>query len=143
MKRMALAIVGAIVVFLAGYWPQHSQLTAARAEVQQLGARLATAESRVRLGDLLGRLLRTSDAVSAKNYGEAAGLSSAFFDAVRQETTATPANDAASVLRTLLQTRDRVTTMIAATDPGLPGLLKDHERSLRRALGYPIGDSSP
>ena len=144
MKRAAALVVIVLVAiaYIAGFWPQHRQLTDARGQIQSLRDRLTAAEARLRLADVLGQLLRLSDAVAAKNYGEAATLSSSFFDAVRAEATRADGPDVRATLQDILKTRDRVTTAIVGTDPALPSVLKEHERTLRRALGYPVGGTS-
>jgi hypothetical protein len=86
-------------------------------------------------------LLRLSDAVRAKNYSEAATLSSAYFDAVREEAARANA-DAAVPLNIILKSRDQVTAAIAGTDAGLDVTLREHEQQLRRALGYPTSTPS-
>lgn len=140
MKR-AILIAAVIVVglaYLAGFWPQHRQLSDVRRQLQETQARLTAADARIRLGDVLGQLLALSDAVAAKNYGQAATLSSTFFDAVRNEAAQAPQPEVTSTLQTILNARDRVTTAIAGTDPGVTSILKEQERSLRRVLGYPV-----
>ncbi len=143
MKRAIL--IGAVIVvglaYLAGFWPQHRQLSDVRGQLQEAQTRLAAAEARIRLGDVLGRLLALSDAVAAKNYGQGATLSSAFFDAVRSEATRAAQPEVNSTLQEILSARDRVTTAIAGADPALTGILKEEERSLRRVLGYPVDGS--
>ena len=141
MKRI-LAVVAVVVValaYLAGFWPQHRQLTVARTENLGLQQRLAEAESRVRLAAVLGQLLRLSDAVTTRNYGEAATLSSSFFDSVRAEAARPNPPAVTEALERMLRTRDQVTSAIAQTDPSVSVSLKEHERTLRRALGYPVG----
>lgn len=143
MKRAILIAVVIVVglAYVAGFWPQHRQLTDARGQLQDTQTRLAAAEARIRLGDVLGRLLALSDVVAAKNYGEAATLSSSFFDTVRTEASRATLPEVTATLQEILKARDRVTTAIAGTDPALSGVLKEQERSLRRALGYPVEGS--
>lgn len=143
MKNIWLGVGAAIIVvaFVAGFWPQHRQLTTSQATVATLQAQLGAAEARLRLAAVLGQLLRVQDAVRSKNYGDAANLSSAYFDAVRQETARADA-ETRGVLDGLLKSRDQVTTSIASTDAGLDVTLRLHERQLRRALGYPTSDAS-
>ena len=138
MKRIYAGATAALVViaFLIGFWPQHRQRTASQALAVTLRTRLEAAEARLRLSHVLGQLLRLSDAVRAKNYGEAATLSSAYFDVVRQEATRSNA-DGAGTLNTLLKSRDQVTTAIASADATLDLTLREHEQQLRQALGYP------
>ncbi len=127
---MWLAVGAAIIVvaFVAGFWPQHRQLTTFQATVVTLQAQLGAAAGCLRLA-------------AGTHYGEAANLSSAYFDAVRQEA-ARADGETRGVLDGLLKSRDQVTTSIASTDPGLDVTLRLHERQLRRALGYPISDAS-
>ena len=140
MKRyLAGGIVVAVALaYVAGFWPQQRRLSDAQAQILTLEDRLAAAEGRVRLAEVLGRLLHLSDAVTAKNYGEAATLSSAFFDSVGREASRTDRPDVKAALESILGTRDQVTTAIAGTDPMLSVTLNDHERTLRRVLGYPV-----
>lgn len=144
MKRL-LAIIVVVVValaYLAGFWPQHRRLIDAQAQIQMLEGRLAAAEGRVRLAEVLGQLLHLSDAVTAKNYGEAATLSSSFFDSVRFEASRTDQSGVKDALEGILKARDQVTTAIAGTDPTLSASLKEHERTLRRVLGYSVSATS-
>jgi len=141
-----VAIIGVavlvVVTFLAGFGPQHRRLMESQNQVRSLQERLTAAETRVRLGEILGQLLQLSDAVRGKNFGQAATLSSAFFDAVRQEVSRANPPEATNALNSILQTRDRVTTAIAGTDAGLESILRQHEEALRRALGYPTSGPS-
>jgi len=144
MKRL-LAIVIVVVValaYLAGFWPQHRRLTDAQAQNLALEGRLAAAEDRVRLAEVLGQLLRLSDAVAVKNYGEAATLSSSFFDSVRVEASRADQPAVKEALEGILRARDQVTTAIAGTDPSLSTSLKEHERALRQVLGYSVSTPS-
>ncbi len=136
---LGLGAASIVLVFLAGFWPQHRQLTASQAAATALRAQLDAAEARIRLSEVLGQLLRLSDAVRSKNYGEAASLSSRYFDTVRQEASRA-GEETRGVLNGILGSRDQVTTAIAATDAGLELTLRDHERRLRRALGFPTSD---
>lgn len=141
MRRAILSVVVVLiaVAYIAGFWPEHRQLTDVRSQLQETQMRLAAADGRLRLAEVLGRLLTLSDAVAVKNYGEAATLSSSFFDAVRAEASRAEQPDVTTSLRAILNVRDQVTTAIAAADPSLSTVLKEQERSLRRALGYPVG----
>ena len=142
MKRLLAIVVVVALAYLAGFWPQHRRLTDAQAQNLALEGRLAAAEGRVRLAEVLGQLLRLSDAIADKNYGEAATLSSSLFDAVRVEASRAERPDVRGTLEGILNTRDRVTTAIAGTDPSLATVLKEQERTLRRALGYPVSGPS-
>jgi hypothetical protein len=146
MKKNAIiagvGVVALVIAYLAGYWPQHSQVNETRAQMQDLQTRLTAAEGRVRLGEVLGHLLRLSDAVAARNYGDASTLSSVFFDSVRTEATRADRPDVRTMLETIHATRDRVTSAIATADSTLGATLKEHEKTLRRSLGYPVNGAT-
>jgi hypothetical protein len=143
---VVLLFVGA---FLAGYWPQRERVSRAQAAAAEAEHRLAEARSRLaeleardRLGRAFGRFLALEDAVASGNYGEAAGLSSAFFDAVHAEAglagaTVRPALDA------ILMRRDTVTAGVARGDASVREALVPIARELRRALGHPVPPLAP
>jgi len=86
MKRALFNVVVLIAgAYKGGYWPEHRRLRDAEAQERSLQDRLNAAEAHVRLGDILKRSLRVSDAVAAPNNAEADALSSAYFDGVRGE----------------------------------------------------------
>ncbi len=140
MKRALFAVVVVLIAaaYLAGFWPQHQRLTEADNEVQALQQKLAAAEARLRVGDLLGQLLRLSDAVMAHNYGQATTLSSDYFDRVREEVPRAGRPEVTQALQRILQTRDQVTSALARTDPSVASTLRDQELTLRQSLGYPV-----
>jgi hypothetical protein len=134
----ALTIVAA---FVAGFWPEHRQLGEARDRIQSLNERLSDAEERVRLGQLLGQVLRLNDAVTERNFGIAAADATTYFDAVRGELANARRAEVKSALDQILKTRDAVTARLARTDPAVSETLRQQELLLRRTLGYPMGAS--
>jgi hypothetical protein len=139
--RRAVFILVLILIagaYAAGYWPEHRLRMEAAGQVETLRAQLAGAESRLRLGVVLGRLLRVSDAVAARNYGDAADASSIYFDRVREDAAAVEGADARLVLARILTSRDAVTSALARTDASVSVILREQEVDLRRALGYPV-----
>ncbi len=143
MKRVTMAaiLVAIAAAFAGGFWSQHQRAVTAETEAGRLRGQLAAANDRVKLGEVLGDLLRLSDAVSARNYGEAASLSSAFFDHAREESARTSSDDVKRALIDVLATRDQVTAAIVQTDPSLAEILRRHGLTLRRALGYAVRSS--
>lgn len=144
MKRylgiVVICLVGAVVLaglgFLTGYWPEHQRRQALEGQVSSLEAELADAQTRVRLGGLLGQLLAAEDAVSAQNYGQAQALSSEFFDAVRAESGRTAAGSSKDALDKVVQMRDAATKSLTRGEPQALTLLRDAETLLRNELGF-------
>ncbi len=69
-------------------------------------------------------------------------LASVFFANIRAETSRTDQPAVRDALEGILRTRDQVTAAIAQSDLSLSDTLKEDERVLRHALGYPLNASS-
>lgn len=130
-----------VVAFLCGFWPQHRRAVTAETQVNRLNGQLAAADDRVKAGEVLGLLLNLIDTVSARNYGQAASASSAFFDRARQESARTNNGDVKRALDAIVAGRDVVTTAIVQADPSLPETLRQDGLTLRGALGYAVPSS--
>lgn len=140
MKRNVaiFVIVLAGVAFLAGYWPERQRRLALEAQLTSMRVELEGAQTRVRLGGLLGQLLAAEDMVSAQNYGEAQALSSKLFDAVRAEATRTAAGSSKNALEKVVLMRDTVTASLTRGDPQALTQLREAESLVRSALGFPL-----
>jgi hypothetical protein len=144
---VVLLVAGA---FAAGWWPERTrrqqaeaELAEARRQQSEARSRLDAAEAQVRLGSLLGQLLALDDAVAAGNFGEAQGLSSPFFDRVREEAARSGDAPARAALEAVLTRRDAVTAGLARGEPKVREALAPIARELRRALGYPLPALAP
>jgi hypothetical protein len=141
-----IAAVATIVLmtgaFLAGYLPEHQRRTAAEQESVTLRERLAAAEARVRVGQLLGQVLSLREVVMRQNYGQAQDLSSAFFNSVRDEATATPPSEFRDALNDVLSRRDAITASLTRADPGAGEMLHAIAVRMRGVLGYALPPES-
>ena len=134
-----LLVVVALVAaaYVAGFWPQRERISALQAENVTLQQRVAAAEARVRAGVLLGELLTLKEIVQDLNYGQARGLSSPFFEHVRAEAGRTTDAGLKQALESILAVRDPLTVALTQGDAAALGHLREAERGLRQALGYP------
>lgn len=140
---LLIGIVLLASAYMAGFWPERQRSREARDQAERLEVRVAELEARVRLGEILGLLLRLSDAVVARNYGDASDHATAYFDRVAAEMSAEGQAGALAVLQTVHQTRDRVIAALARTEPMVIETLREQEHALRRALAYPVPDRIP
>ena len=142
MRVKGLLVIAAAAVlagaYLTGYWPERRVRIASQTEVGALETRLATAEARIRVGEILGRALTLKEVVMRQNYGQGLELSSPFFDAVRVETARPASSELTDGLNEVLAMRDGVTAALAKADPQVVETLHGIELRLRRALGYPL-----
>jgi hypothetical protein len=143
MKRVLTAGLFLLLALAAAYglgaWPERNRALAAEAEVARLTEEVAGLDAQVRLGRVLGDALRLSDALVVQNYGEAAALSSGYFDRLRDEAAMTSPGDVRDTLTTLLRTRDQVTSAIARAEPSAAQTIRAQELAIRTLLGYPVG----
>lgn len=145
MKRglAGLALLLIAAAYIAGYWPERQRRVALDDSVASLRAQLDEAEARLRAARLLGELLNVTDAVAARNFGQAQTLSSRFFDDVGNEATRTPLQDIRSALETILRDRDAVTRALALGEADVMQTLRSMQVRLREALGYALSVSAP
>ncbi len=145
MRRFAwsaiLVVIGA--AYVAGYWPERARRVVLEAENASLRTQLEDAETRVRVARVLGELIHVSEAVAVMNYGQAQTLSSAFFDRVLNEAGRTTDTDLRTTLDAILQNRDAVTGALDRGDPAALETLRQSQRRLREALGYPVTTPAP
>jgi hypothetical protein len=141
MRKIFLLLVVAAVLLLAayvaGYWPQRERMSALETEKAALQQRADAAEAKVRAGALLGELLTLKETVQEMNYGQARGLSSPFFDHVRAEAGRTMDGGVKQALESIQTLRDPVTIALTQGDAAALNHLREAERRLRAALGYP------
>jgi len=139
MKKLLAVLALLVVAYGAGFWGEYRKRTALESSYQEQAALLAEAQERVRGGELLGQLLQLKDTASSRNYGEAQGLSTTFFDAARAEAgKVTHAKGLAAALEAVLPMRDAVTAALTRSDPGAVDLLQQAESRLRQGLGYVV-----
>lgn len=134
-----LLVVVALVAaaYVAGFWPQRERISVLQAENVTLQQRVEAAEARVRAGVLLGEMLTLREIVQDMNYGQARSLSSPFFEHVRSEAGRTTDAAVRPALESILALRDPVTVALTQGDAAALGHLRESERRLRQALGYP------
>ena len=136
MKRLGyLAFVLIVVLaFVAGYWPQHEKLLQTQEEIAKTSAKLSKAESTVRLCQLQGQLVTLIQETNNKNYADASGLSTEFFNGLRQEIDNTPPSGLKSSLQSALNQRDPVTAALARGYPKAHDLLAQLLATLSQSI---------
>ena len=77
------------------------------------------------------------------NYGQARGMSSPFFERVTAEAARTTDAGLKQAMASILTLRDPVTVALTQGDASALGHLRESERRLRQALGYPPPPAPP
>jgi hypothetical protein len=127
---LVVALIGG--AYVAGYLPEHGRLVESQRELEAAQGQLADAHSHLRIYTLQSRLARMIETVRERNYGEAAKLSTEFFDGVRHETTLSQDAKVLSELEAVLAIRDSVTMRLAVGDPSILDALNGAMNRLRQ-----------
>ena len=142
MKKMfaVIAVTAIGVAFYSGYWPERTSRRLSEAALEETQGRLLRAEARIRLYTLQSRLVDLLDTVASRNFGDAQGKATGFFDAVRAETSRPDQSEARASLEGIMAGRDSLTVALTQSDPAALEMLHGAMARLRTALGEP---SSP
>ena len=141
MKRI-LAIVAVLLLggaYLGGYWPEHQQLRALQESTTQAQQQLASVLAVARICRLENNLLALLGQTENQNYGDARGLSQAFFDNLRHEADRDQNTPFKADLESILGQRDAITAGLAKADPatatGLRQILVQIQQLMEKAAG--------
>jgi hypothetical protein len=131
------AVVIAMVVYVAGFWPEHRRRIIIEDELTRTQLRLHVSDARVRGAAVLGLLLTVEDSITTQDYGLARQFAIRFFDAARAEQ-GTPVDTLRDPINTILSERDHIIAELAMGNPSVREALREVERALRVGLGYPL-----
>jgi hypothetical protein len=134
MRIAILFVVLMALSFGGGYWLEHEKFEEAQAQVITTAAQLTDAQNTLRFCRLQGQLLTLVDDTGNKNYGDAAVLSTKFFDDLRDDASITAPPNVKSALQSMLGQRDAVTADLAKGDPAVHDLLVQMSAQLRHVL---------
>jgi hypothetical protein len=143
LKFVLLVVVLIAAAYVAGFWPQRDRIGVLQAENAALLQRADAAEARVRAAAILGELLALKEVVQDMNYGQARGLSSPFYERVRAEAGRNTDAAVKPALEFIMTLRDPVTVALTQGDAAALAHLRESERRLRQALGYPAPPPAP
>ena len=134
---VALVLVALVAAFFLGYWPANRARSAAESALAASQASLERAEARNRLYGLQSTVVDLLATVEARNFGDALRKASAFFDAVRTESTRPDQSQARGALESILAERDATIGALTQSDPATAVMLHGVMSRLRSALGEP------
>ena len=136
MKRvfvvLALAAIG--IAYFAGYWPQRQYRVASEKALDSTRASLERAEARNRLYGLQSQLIDLLGTVEARNFGDAQGKATAFFDGVRAEAGRPDQRHARETLEGIVAERDSLTVALTTNDTAAVEMIRGIMTRLRQAL---------
>jgi len=120
--------------FGGGFWWQHNKTDSVRSRLQAANAQLATDQATIRLCKLQQQLLSLVDDTANKNYGDAAALSTKFFNDLSAEAPNATEPQVKSVMQSILGKRDQVIGDLAKGDPASHDLFVQMSNNFHQAL---------
>lgn len=133
MRYFFLVIVLLALAFGGGYWWQHGQTESVQHKLDAANAQLAQANAAIAVCRLQDQLLTMVEDTANKNYGEAASVSTQFFNELGDEISRVNQSNLKSTMQTLLSQRDQVTGELAKGDPAAHDLLVQMSNSFHQA----------
>jgi hypothetical protein len=140
----------ALIVFLlmalsfgGGFWWEHGRMEAVQGKLDVAAAQLTASESAVRLCRLQDQLLTLVQETADKNYGDAAALSTKFFNALGDEVARATQPNVKSGMQSILAQRDQVTAELAKGDPASHDLFVQMSATFRQIVGGTGSSGAP
>ncbi|MGH9715568.1 MAG: hypothetical protein ACRD4R_02390 [Candidatus Acidiferrales bacterium] len=134
---MRLALIVIILMALSfggGFLWEYERTAGVREQLNLATAQLATAENTAKLCRLQQQLLSLVDDTANKNYGEAAALSTKFFNDLNSESSSATQPQVRSTIQSILSQRDEVTADLAKADPASHDLFVQMSENFHQAL---------
>lgn len=143
---MRIAMIVLLLMALSfggGFWWEHGKMEAVQDKLNTATVQLTASESAVRLCRLQDQLLTLVQVTGAKNYGDAATLSTKFFNALGDEVARATQPKIKSAMQSILAQRDQLTAELAKGDPASHDMFVQMSTTFRQVLGNNGAASAP
>jgi hypothetical protein len=134
MRYFFIVLVLMALSFGGGFWWEHEKVESAQEKLTTANAQLAQAGAAVRLCRLEDQLLTLVEDTANKNYGNAAAVSTKFFDGLNGEASLATPPYVKSAIQSLLAQRDQVTAELANGDPAAHDVFVQMSATLHHAV---------
>lgn len=137
MRNFIGVLVLLAIAFGGGFWWEHQRTASVQEKLDAASAQLAQASSSLSLYRLQDQLLTLVGDTASKNYGDAASVSTSFFDNVNDELSRAGQSAVKSALQSILAQRDQVTAQLAKGDPASHDSFVQMSVALHQAMQAP------
>jgi hypothetical protein len=134
MRYFFIVLVLLGLSFGGGFWWEHQRMESVQHRLDAASAQLAQADEIVRLCRLQDQLLTLVDDTASKNYGDAANVSTQFFNQLSDEVSIENRADVKSAMQSILAQRDQVTAELAKGDSSAHDMFMQMSDTLHRAI---------
>lgn len=132
MKKVLFLIVLILFIgfYIAGYWPQHEQVTQLQHDNAYLHQQVSAAQSAAYMCQLENEMLNLLDQAKAQNYGNAQKLAGQFFNDLQKEISRVPNAPYTPTLQNIQSNRDAVIASLARADASTVATLQQDMNQL-------------
>jgi len=134
MRFVFIVLVLMGLSFGGGFWWEYNRTNGVRGKLQAADAELATDQYTISLCQLQQQLLTLVDDTAAKNYGDAATLSTKFFNQLNAVAPDATQPQMKSAMQAILAQRDQATAELAKADPASHDLFVQMSDNFHQAL---------
>ncbi|MDE3169125.1 MAG: hypothetical protein KGL75_03200 [Acidobacteriota bacterium] len=133
MRYFFIVVVLMALSFGGGFWWEHGRAASVQQKLNAASEQLAQANSTLAQCRLQDHLLTLVEDTANKNYGEAAALSTKFFNDVNDEIPRVNQPNVKFALQSILAQRDQATGELAKGDPAAHDLFVQMSMSFHQA----------
>lgn len=142
MRYFFVVLVLMALSFGGGFWWEHGRARSAEKKLGIATSQLIHATTTARLSALEDQLLTLLEDTADKNYGDAAAVSTKFFDAVSGELAQAHEPYVKSAMQSILAQRDQVTSELAKGDPAAHDAFVQMSTTLHHAVTGLVQESA-
>lgn len=143
MRFALIVLVLMALSFGGGFWWEYDRTAGVRGQLNATTAELTNAQNTLSLCRLQDQLLSLLEETGNQNYGDAAGLSTKFFDNVSEDIPRATEPAVKSAMQSILAQRDQVTGELAKGDPAAHDMFVQMSHNLHQVLDSTAFQSAP
>jgi hypothetical protein len=134
MRYFFIVLVLIALSFGGGFWWEHGRMESVQHKLNAASAQLSQDDAVIRVCRLQDQLLTLVEDTANKNYGDAATVSTKFFNQLASEVSQETQPAVKSAMQSILAQRDQVTAELAKADPAAHDLFVQMLATLHHAM---------
>lgn len=141
MRYFFVVLVLLALAFGGGFWLEHRRMESVQQKLDVASAQLSQEDAAFHLCRLQDQLLTLVEATANRNYGDAAAVSTKFFNELSDDVSHETDSNVKSAMQSILAQRDQVTSELAKGDPAAHELFVQMSSTFHDAIEPALGAS--